>query len=54
MPNFTIEEMSRIARSMHSRSSEDLQPVLTDEELKELYVKMRQVYDASGLSLIHI
>jgi phosphopentomutase len=51
MPNFTIEEMSRIARSMHSRPSEDLQPVLTDEQLKELYIKMRQVYDASGIPL---
>ena len=51
MPNFTIEEMSRIARSMHSRSDNDIQPILNDDELKDLYVKMRQVHDASGIPL---
>jgi len=51
MPNFTIEEMARIARSMHSRAETDLTPALSDNELKEIYVKMREVYDASGIPL---
>jgi len=51
MPNFTIEEMSRIARSMHTRANGDSAPVLSDDELKNIYVKMRQVYDSSGIPL---
>lgn len=51
MPNFTIEEMSRIARSMHSRAESDEGQKLSDSELKNIYTKMRAVYDASGIPL---
>jgi hypothetical protein len=51
MPNFTIEEMARIARSMHSRQASDVVPVLNDSQLKDVYSKMRSVYDSSGIPL---